>query len=59
MNTQACRSEFQANVDGFSAYANVRTSRKAVVTVRFPLVKTAFYVVSVLIVLAIAKPFLF
>lgn len=57
---EALRNDRQAYFSGFcytGESRKVKTAKKA--EVRFPLVKAAFYVVSVLIVLAVVKPIIF
>lgn len=57
---EALRNDRQAYFHGFcysGESRKVKTAKKA--EVRFPMIKAVFYVVSVLIVLSVAKPFIF
>lgn len=57
---EALRNDRQAYFSGFcytGENRKAKTNKNA--EVRFPLVKAAFYVVSVVIVLAVVKPFIF
>ena len=57
---EALRNDRQAYFQGFcytGENRKAKTAKKA--EVRFPLVKVVFYVVSVLIVLAVVKPVVF
>ena len=57
---EALRNDRQAYFQGFCYTGENRKAKTAKKTeVRFPLVKMAFYAVSVLIVFAVAKPFIF
>lgn len=53
------RTEFEANLSGFScAKVRLAPSKKQEVC-RFPSIKIMCYAVSVVVVLAVAKPFIF